>query len=127
AGLGEPEAVAVVGSTDASSRLRVAAAPSEAMSDGPAGRGRDAGAASEPEAEADAPEPEVGLSEAEPEAEAEVGSSEPDESVSSLVSRQSTNWPSSLPDTSARTPRPNWATRPVMVRSVTTATSVPSP
>ena len=43
-------------------------------------------------------------------------------STSSLFSRQSTNWPSSLADTSAITPRPNWATRPVTVRSVTTVT-----
>ena len=43
------------------------------------------------------------------------------------VSRHSTNWSSSLALTSASTPRPNWATLPVTVRSVTTVTAVPSP
>ena len=36
----------------------------------------------------------------------------------------STNWPSSFVLTSARAPRPNWATLPVMVRSVVTVTFV---
>ena len=44
-----------------------------------------------------------------------------------VVSRLWTNWSSSLPDTSARTPRPNWATLPVMARSVKTETFVPVP
>ena len=40
-------------------------------------------------------------------------------------SRQLTNWPSSLSDTSFITlPRPNWAALPVMARSVVTETSV---
>src|SRR5437764_2379742 len=46
---------------------------------------------------------------------------------STLFSRQSTNWPSNLADTSAITPRPNWATLPVTARSVETVTLVPSP
>src|SRR5581483_8437841 len=44
-----------------------------------------------------------------------------------FASRHSTNWSSSLALTSASTPRPNWATLPVTVRSVTTLTRVPSP
>ena len=44
-----------------------------------------------------------------------------------FFSRQVTNWPSSFVTTSAITPRPNWAARPVMARSVTTFTLVPSP
>ena len=39
-------------------------------------------------------------------------------------SRQLTNWPSSLSETSCITPRPNWAGLPVIARSVTTSTSV---
>jgi hypothetical protein len=47
---------------------------------------------------------------------------------SKSFSKQSTNWFRSLPDTSTSTPRPNCATFPVMVRSVTTLTAVaPSP
>ncbi len=42
-------------------------------------------------------------------------------------SRHCTNWPSSLPDTSCMTPRPNWATLPVTVRSVAIFTSVCPP
>ena len=41
--------------------------------------------------------------------------------------RFSANWPSSLLDTSAMTPRPNCATLPVMLRSVSMLTVVPSP
>ena len=48
-------------------------------------------------------------------------------STSTVFSRSATNWSSSLALTSASTPRPNWATRPVTVRSVTMATAVPSP
>ena len=44
---------------------------------------------------------------------------------STFFSRHDTNWPSSLVLTSAITPRPNWAARPVMARSVTTVTRVP--
>jgi hypothetical protein len=39
----------------------------------------------------------------------------------------SANWPSSLLPTSVMTPRPNWAGRPVMFRSVRTSTRVVSP
>ena len=48
-------------------------------------------------------------------------------STSTVFSRSATNWSSSLALTSASTPRPNWATRPVTVRSVAMATAVPSP
>ena len=41
-------------------------------------------------------------------------------------SRQLTNWPSSLSETSCITPRPNCAGLPVTARSVTTSTSVRS-
>ena len=58
---------------------------------------------------------------------AAAGDAAPVGPASTSRSRLSTNWPSSLLDTSARTPRPNWATLPVMVRSVTTVTRVPSP
>ena len=44
-----------------------------------------------------------------------------------LCLRLSANWPSSLLDTSAITPRPNCATLPVMLRSVSMFTVVPSP
>ena len=37
----------------------------------------------------------------------------------SRCSRQATNWPSSLSETSCMTPRPNWAGLPVIARSVT--------
>ena len=47
--------------------------------------------------------------------------------TSTSRSRFSTNWPSSLLDTSAITPRPNCATLPVMLRSVSMSTVVPSP
>ena len=46
--------------------------------------------------------------------------------VSSLVFRQAVNWSSSLLETSWIRPRPNWAGRPVTVRSVSTVTSVES-
>ena len=39
----------------------------------------------------------------------------------------SANWPSSLLPTSVITPRPNWAGRPVMLRSVSTSTRVMAP
>ncbi len=48
-------------------------------------------------------------------------------SASSWAASFSENCPSSLLPTSVITPRPNWAGRPVMVRSVTTSTRVPEP
>src|SRR5581483_3189222 len=55
------------------------------------------------------------------------GAAAPAGAAMTVDSRHSTNWLSSLVLTSARVPRPNWATRPVMARSVTTDTAVPSP
>src|SRR5207237_5115624 len=46
---------------------------------------------------------------------------------STFFSRHDTNCPSSFVLTSAITPRPNWAARPVIARSVTTVTRVPLP
>src|SRR3954468_19985556 len=50
-----------------------------------------------------------------------------DDPVSTSRSSDVTNSPSSLALTSASTPRPIWATSPVMVRSVSTVTLVPAP
>src|SRR2546430_4996137 len=55
----------------------------------------------------------------------EAGWSPADDSTSR--SRQATNWSRSLADTSAITPRPNWATLPVIVTSLSMLTRVPSP
>ncbi len=49
------------------------------------------------------------------------------DSAPTFVSRQETNWLSSLSETSCITPRPNWAGLPVMLRSVATLTSVALP
>ena len=47
--------------------------------------------------------------------------------VNTSRSRFSTNWRSNFVDTSSSTPRPNWATLPVIARSVATSTRVPPP
>jgi hypothetical protein len=57
----------------------------------------------------------------------DVGSdAEPGPPVRTLARRLSANWPSSLLETSAITPRPNCATLPVMFRSVSILTTVPA-
>src|SRR5690606_26340989 len=112
-----------------------AAAPSEATSSGPwpsppvstpsvAGGTTVSGRPGLPSSPADGSAvPAAAPTASAPTAAASAGAS----SCVSLPSRHSTNWPSSFDDTSAITPRPNWATRPVTVRSVTTDTAVPSP
>src|SRR5262245_22647833 len=110
------------GATCGTSRS-VAAAPSDAMSRGPTADvdGAEPPALAEAAAPPAAPPPAASVP-------AAVAAPSPALSPArSFVSRQSANWPSSLVETSASTPRPNWATRPVMVRSVTTAILVPSP
>ena len=55
-----------------------------------------------------------------------ASSAAPAASSSIMAARLSANWPMSLALTSAITPRPNWATLPLMVRLVSTVTLVVS-
>ena len=55
------------------------------------------------------------------------GAGSPPPPLSTVVLRHVTNWSMSFAETSAMTPRPNWATLPVTLRSVSTWTRCPRP